>query len=466
MMCVFAISTSLTTSRHMWRGSLKIPHMLYICSMKNRVRAELWDKLHFILSHSNDRMIRIVLYYDGTIEIDLLTKALEHVTNSNPILHSAFRDHAMNPHWKIQPYSVDDILTVIETDYPEQAQLQFLQQVIPPESNVQFKAAVINHNRRSQLCVMINHMCVDGRSTQSFLSCLANSYTVISKGLPVPGIKSGSRAYSKIYTGFSFSNRLAARLLIKNTSQIKERRTFTYTPKHPQDTLQIISEKWTGEVFEKIRDAAKREGTTVNDLLLSFYARALYETCHFPKDRSLTITCMVDNRRYMKESELHGLTNHVGLMQVRIERCVPSVRDTLRQVSSITAREKKKRFFGLAGIPLIRLGYRLPFFMVKPGTKLWFLNPLLGFSNMGVINEGLFQLGCLKVVDGMFVGPQQYKPYLTVYIHMMCNTLYYTTAVRGNEQDRQKILQLFDTMKHQMNAFVNDQQAPNPPKEG
>ena len=439
--------------------------MVYICSMKNKLRAELWDKLHFILSHSTDRMNRIVLYYDGTIDICILKQALEHVTNSNPILHSAFRDHAMNPYWEIQPYSVDDILTVIETDYPEQAQLQFMQQVIPPESNVQYKAAVINHKGRSQLCVMINHMCVDGRSTQNFLSCLANSYTVIGKGMPVPGFKSGSRAYSKIYTEFSFSNRLAARLLMKNISRIKEKRTFTYTPIHPQDTLQMISVKWTGEVFAKIRDVARREGTTVNDLLLSFYTRALYETCHFPKDRSLTITCMVDNRRYIKESELHGLTNHVGLMQVKIERCGSSVRETLRQVSSITAREKKKRFFGLTGLPLLRLGYYLPFFIVKPGTLLWFLNPLLGFSNMGVIKEELFQLGCLKVVDGMFVGPQQYKPYLTVYVHMMCNTLYFTTAVRGNELDRIKIRQLFDTMKYQMNAFVNDQHPQQPAKE-
>jgi hypothetical protein len=60
-------------------------------------------------------------------------------------------------------------------------------------------------------------------------------------------------------------------------------------------------------------------------------------------------------------------------------------------------------------------------------------------------------------VEGMFVGPQQYKPYLTVYIHMMCDALYFTTAVQGNEQDRQKIMQLFDNMKYHMQEFVNGQ---------
>ena len=121
MLYVFAICTSLTTSQHLWCVSLKIPYMVYICSMKNKLRAELWDKLHFILSHSTDRMIRVALWYDGLIQIDALKKALEHVTGKNPILHSSFRYHAMNPYWEIQHYSIDDILTVTETNHPEQA---------------------------------------------------------------------------------------------------------------------------------------------------------------------------------------------------------------------------------------------------------------------------------------------------------------------------------------------------------
>jgi len=425
--------------------------------MKNRLRAELWDKLHFILSHSTDRMIRIELLYDGLIQTDILKKALDHVTSTNPILHSSFRDHPWNPYWEVLPYSIDDILTVTEAEDPEEEKLRFFHQFIPANNNVQYKVAVINHQGKSMLCLIVNHMCMDGRGIQLFLNYIAASYSRVENFQPLPKIKKGSRKHSKIYTGLTFRERITARLLLKNISKLKEKRTFVYTPKNPSDDLQMIKVLWTTEEVSRIREIAKKRGATVNDLLLTFYAHALYQTCDYPKERSLTITCMVDNRRYIKESEADSLTNHVGLMQVRIERLGSNVRDTLRQVSSITTREKKKRFFALAGIPLIRLGYRLPFFMVKPGTKLWFLNPLLGFSNMGVIKEELYQLGCLKVVDGMFVGPQQYKPYFTVYIHMMCDVLCFTTAVQGNEQDRQKILQLFDTMKHQMNAFVNDQ---------
>lgn len=408
-------------------------------------------------------MIRVSLWYDGLIQLDILKKALGHVTDKNPILHSAFRDHAMNPYWEIRSYSIDDMLTAYETNDPEQAKQQFFRQVIPVESNVQYRIAVINHDGKSLLCLMINHMCTDGRGVQTLLKQIAATYSKIHENLPVPEIKSGSRAYAKIYTGFRLRNRLAARFLLKNITRLKEKRTFAYTPEDQSDDLLMVTAKWTAgesaaiKEFAKIKHTANKTGATVNDVLLAFYTHALYQTCNFPKEKPLTITCMVDNRRYIKETEATGLTNHVGLMQVRLVRCGSTVGETVAEIVKVTTLEKKKRFFGLSGIPLIRLGYHLPFFLVKPGTSLWFLNPVIGFSNMGVIHEELFHLAGLKVVEGMFVGPQQYKPYLTVYIHMMCDALYFTTAVQGNEQDRQKIMQLFDNMKYHMQEFVNGQ---------
>ena len=153
--------------------------------MHSTMRAELWDKLHFILGNSTDRMIRVSLWYDGLIQLDILKKALGHVTDKNPILHSAFRDHAMNPYWEIRSYSIDDMLTAYETNDPEQAKQQFFRQVIPVESNVQYRIAVINHDGKSLLCLMINHMCTDGRGVQTLLNQIATTYSKIHENLPV-----------------------------------------------------------------------------------------------------------------------------------------------------------------------------------------------------------------------------------------------------------------------------------------
>ncbi|MDD3522694.1 MAG: condensation domain-containing protein [Bacteroidales bacterium] len=418
----------------------------------------MWDKLHFILGSSTDRMIRVSLWYDGLIQLDILKKALGHVTGKNPILHCSFRNHPLRPYWKISSYSIDDILSTSVTNDPEQAKHQFFRQVISVESNVQYRIALINHDGKSLLCLIINHMCTDGVGVQIFLNQLATTYNRIREERPLPEILNGSRAHSKIYAGLTFWNRLTAGFLLNNISRVKEKRTFAYTPKEPSDDLVMVSAKWNMEWVLKIREAAKKNGATVNDLLLSFFTQALYQTCEYQRDRPLTITCMVDNRRHIPDKESTGLTNHVGLMQVRTERCGITIGDTVKQMIKITTREKKKRFFGLAGIPLIRLGYYLPFFMVKPGTLLWFLNPVLGFSNMGVINGELFKMGNLNIVEGLFFGSEQYKPYFSVCIQQVSNSLNFATAIRGSEQDREKIQQLFDTMERFMQEFVSNHQ--------
>ena len=424
--------------------------------MQSTLRAELWDKLHFILGHSTDRMIRGELLYDGLIETGLLKKALLHVTETHPVLHSSFRDHFLYPYWEIRDYSIDDILTVTLTDDPGQVRDDFMNQVIPADCNVQYKAAVINHDGRSLLCVMLNHMCLDGRALHTFFYQIALCYSRVCEGLPLPVLETGSRAHSMIYSGLPFSDRIRARLLLRNITRLKEKRTFAYTREGPSDHLRIMRQKWEDVAYIKMREAAKRTGFTVNDMLLACYIQALSETCDFPAEKPLTITCMVDNRRHIKQSARIGLTNHVGLLQVRIDRYGSTIGDTVRRVHEVTTREKKKRFFGLQGIPLISLGYVSPFFLVKPGTLRWFVPPVLGFSNLGIIQEGQLKLGDLRLSDIMLVGPSQFKPNITIYIHTVSSTLDFTTAVRGNEKDREKILQLFAGMKKHMKELTGE----------
>jgi NRPS condensation-like uncharacterized protein len=259
-----------------------------------------------------------------------------------------------------------------------------------------------------------------------------------------------------IYSGLPFSDRIRARLLLRNITRLKEKRTFAYTREGPSDHLRIMRQKWEDVAYIKMREAAKRTGFTVNDMLLACYIQALSETCDFPAEKPLTITCMVDNRRHIKQSARIGLTNHVGLLQVRIDRYGSTIGDTVRRVHEVTTREKKKRFFGLQGIPLISLGYVSPFFLVKPGTLRWFVPPVLGFSNLGIIQEGQLKLGDLRLSDIMLVGPSQFKPNITIYIHTVSSTLDFTTAVRGNEKDREKILQLFAGMKKHMKELTGE----------
>jgi len=138
---------------------------------------------------------------------------------------------------------------------------------------------------------------------------------------------------------------------------------------HVADSLQMVVQKWSLEDADNIREIAKRRQVTVNDVLLSCYAHALCETSNFPEGRPFTVTCMVDNRKYIKPSATIGLTNHVGLLQLKMDRCESTIEKTLHCVHNLTKRGKNKHYFGLSGIPLIGLGYVLPCFYSQTGHK-------------------------------------------------------------------------------------------------
>jgi len=286
----------------------------------------------------------------------------------------------------------------------------------------------------------------------------ARIYTALKKRQSMPAIKAGSRAASMVYSRMSLWNKLGAWLLLKNISRLKEKRTFAFEKEHVADSLQMVVQKWSLEDADNIREIAKRRQVTVNDVLLSCYAHALCETSNFPEGRPFTVTCMVDNRKYIKPSATIGLTNHVGLLQLKMDRCESTIEKTLHCVHNLTKRGKNKHYFGLSGIPLIGLGYVLPFFIVKPGTRLWFTPPVLGFSNLGIIPHEPLAMGDVALEDIMVMGPSQYKRHLTIAIQMMHNRLLFGAAVRGSEKDKEKIQDLFTNMRKHMRELLRNEE--------
>lgn len=428
--------------------------------MRNRLKAELWDKLHYFLNESTDRMIRVQLWYNGQIDIDTMQKALRHLVQQHPVLHSSFCYRSLIPYWKINPLSIHEIFTLIESKKSDdnettQKKEQFLMQIIPPESKTQLKIALIKSTQTTQLCLVINHMCTDGIGVINFLNQLSVCYSNAKLGISMPEIKYGSRSHHKIYSDISFAKKTASMFLLKNITHIKAKKTFAYTPKTSNDKALIQSITINENDLSNIQIKGKKMGVTLNNLLLSFYTHALYKTCSYSNNQSVTITCMANNRRHIKHPETIGLTNHVGLIQYKINVHDENILHTIKNVSE-TTRKEKTRFFGLKGIPLLWLGYLMPFGIAKRGTKAWFTNPVLALSNLGAIDEEHLKMGELNLKYGWFSTPVQYKPHLTLLAYKICHSLHLTIAFKGNKKDEETIQELFQNIKKSINKFISD----------
>ena len=301
--------------------------------MSNILKAELWDKMQFLFRHYYDRMVHLVLYFDKPLDSSILKQVLVWTFEKVPVLHSSFEYNGVEPYWKVENYNIDDVLDENPncTDIEETIN-KLVYQSIDTSSNVQMKVGLYSGEGKNALCIIVNHMCFDGGDFKYFIYKLSENYNkLLNKSFDLD-IKQGSRSYDQVYSSFSDEELEKAKSLYKNISQVKDEHKFPLTPDNPIDKTMINRRKIDREIFTAFKAIGKEMDVTVNDLMLTFYIRALYKIGKFNKDESLAIPCMVDLRRYIDNPNETGLTNHTGFMICNVSKLGETVNDTLIEV--------------------------------------------------------------------------------------------------------------------------------------
>ncbi len=417
--------------------------------MERKLNAELWDKMHYLFRDFNDRMVHVELRYDFEINIDALKTVLICFLEKAPVLHSSFTDNRIHPYWTVKDYKIDDVLTVKEVS---EAELDFeinnfLIQYIPPDADVQMKVAVFNHNGKSVLCVVENHMCMDGGDLKYFMKALCQNYNdYIESGISPVDLRTGTRSYESVYEDFSTGEKRLAKNLYKNVNS-KDDHGFPFTPNSIRDKSFIAKRKIPASKFDEIRFAGKKHGATINDMLLTAYFYALYELAGFDSREGISISCAVDLRRHLKISEGQGVTNHTAWMQCRVPERGANIFETLNFVVQSSNQFKEDKFIGLHGLPLLSFGYKiLPLAASEEVIKIGYANPLLAMSNIGILEVDKLALEGHEPIDGFMSGAVKYKPYALLSVTSVRKELTLSMCVRGNDEDKLIVDKYFDVI--------------------
>ncbi len=415
--------------------------------MERKLNAELWDKMHYLFRDFNDRMVHVELRYDFEINIDALKTVLICFLEKAPVLHSSFTDNRIHPYWTVKDYKIDDVLTVKEVS---EAELDFeinnfLIQYIPPDADVQMKVAVFNHNGKSVLCVVENHMCMGGGDLKYFMKALCQNYNdYIESGISPVDLRTGTRSYESVYEDFSTGEKRLAKNLYKNVNS-KDDHGFPFTPNSIRDKSFIAKRKIPASKFDEIRFAGKKHGATINDMLLTAYFYALYELAGFDSREGISISCAVDLRRHLKSSEGQGVTNHTAWMQCRVPERGANIFETLNFVVQSSNQFKEDKFIGLHGLPLLSFGYKiLPLAASEEVIKIGYANPLLAMSNIGILEVDKLALEGHEPIDGFMSGAVKYKPYALLSVTSVRKELTLSMCVRGNDEDKLIVDKFFD----------------------
>ena len=417
--------------------------------MARKLNAELWDKMHYLFRDFNDRMVHVELRYDYEIDIEALKTVLICFFEKAPVLHSSFTDNRISPYWTVKDYKINDVLTVKEVSEEnlDQEINDFLVQYIPPDADIQMKVAVFNHSGKSVLCIVENHMCMDGGDLKYFMKSLCKNYSdFVENGISPVDLRTGTRSYESVYEDFSSGEKRLAKNLYKNVNS-KDDHGFPFTPNSIKDKSFIAKRKIPASKFDAIRLSGKKHGATINDMILTAYFYSLYELAGFDKRDGFSSSCAVDLRRHIKDNSDQGVTNHTAWMQCRVPEQGDNIFETLNYVVHSSNQFKEDRFVGLHGLPLLSFGYKiLPLAASEEVIKIGYANPLLAMSNIGVLEVDKLALAGNEPTDGFMSGAVKYKPFALLSVTSVRKELTLSMCVRGNEIDKEIVEKFFDLM--------------------
>lgn len=407
--------------------------------MKKKLKAELWDKMQYLFRDFNDRVIHFELRYQYDINEDVLKTVIDHAFCQVPILHSTFKDYRLSAYWQVNEASAEEALTAktLPASALENSITDFFMQAIPADSKYQIKFGLFKSEGNSVLCLIANHMCMDGSDFKSFVYRFCENYCkVLNKEELIP-YRNGSRAYDTIYKDMSPEDRKKATSLYKNINE-KDDTKFPYTAPNPDDAYFMVKRKLPASLFDGMKAIGKKYGATINDIMLASAFYSMYDVGNFQESDPMVISNAVDLRRHLKNLDGIGYTNHTAWIQCKIDKRGKDIRETLQMAKNSVDDFKKDKFMGLYGFPLLKFAYTcFPMALAEVLIKAGYSNPLIGMSNMMIIDTEKTKLGEAKPYDGFISGAVKYKPFGFLSFTTINKEITLTMCTKGNQTDRE-----------------------------
>ncbi len=423
--------------------------------MTRRLDAELWDKMHYLFRDFNDRMVHVELKYDFVPDIEALKTVLVCAFEKVPVLHSKFVDKKLWTRWEVMPYHIDDIFTVEYPDDIDEACDEFLTQYIAPEESIQMKVALFIKDGKSTLCMVENHMCMDGGDLKYFLQEFCENYSkYVTDGISPVEFRTGSRSYTDVYSGFSKTEAGVAKRLFKNINE-RDDHKFPLTDDNIRDKSFIARKKFSAETLDKLKSKGKNLGATINELLLASYFYSIYELAGYPETDKIMISNAIDLRRHMDNMEGKGFTNHTAWMQCAVPERGKDIFETVKYVVESSNKFKKDKFMGLYGLPLLNFGYSfMPHAVSEEIIKIGYSNPYMAMSNIGILNGQHYALAGNEPADAFMSGAVKYKPFVLLTATTYKKEITLSMCVRGNDEDKKIVNRFFGLMEDNINTII------------
>lgn len=415
--------------------------------------AEIWDQMQFFFKEYNDHQMHGVIYFEDVLNRDLIKQAFILSMDIVPILGSRFVINKFNPYWeKIYDFKDTDVISFMNCSDPGGEVQQFITDVTNELAGPQLKVRVIRSSNRDTLCIVMNHMVCDGAGFKEYLYLLGEIYTSLENGTnDFKKYINGSRNSKQIYEQFDLIEKLKILALpnepTKNKNDIRFPLSDNKDVRHPF----ILTHKLSQYRFEALKRYSKSHSVTINDIILAAYYRVLYKMLNLNKDTSLTIPNMVDLRRYIPGKKASGICNLSSMIMCNIGCDIGNNFDeTVKKVHDAMY-NKKNGYAGLHGLSTLNLLFKfLPFSEVRKLIKQYYVNPMIGITNIGIIDSSRLIFGKKVIKDAFVTGSIKYPPYFQLAFTTFSNTITFSVALYGSKIDAGLVQEFFSLLNKEL----------------
>lgn len=416
-----------------------------------RYKAETWDIMQFMFEKFNDHQLHCVIELDSHIDENCLKKAVYMSTWEFPLVICKFVEKKSSPYWQSCKFTTDDIVRIIETEKVHEEIEKCIVLKTDTFKGPQLRINIIRSSTRDCLCIIINHMLCDAAGFKDYLYMLSSIYSNL-KDNPgyTPNFQMSSRSAKQVLDNFSDLDKVK---IFFSSSQVSKYNGGIYFPLEGDNNNPfVVIHKITKDRVRFIKKYAKESKTTINDIVIASYIRALQKELHCSH---IALPCPVDLRRYIPEKKAQGICNLTSNMVCDIGKDIgENYKETLLKVKKSMEHEKKS-FSCLNGPMMLEIIFSLlPYKFAKSLVCKLFHNPPIAMTNIGIIDKEKLSFYGAGVKDAYMNGSIKYNPYFQVALTTFDDEFTFSVNFCGTQKDRQKIQSFLQTLDDELPKLI------------
>ena len=394
--------------------------------------------------------IRYFIQFEGRIDEDLLKKAVDLSIDAVPLINCVFDEESFS--WKQCDFTAADIVHIIDDAESEgNDDTKLLTKDLDFTREPQLKIILLRQAACDKLFVIINHMVADGCGFNNYLYLLRHLYSLC-KNQTFSRFKKNAlrkQSFSQVLQNFSMKKRWKILSSKLNVSMPPE--SLKFPLKGDNDNAVVIIRNIDENSFHKIRKYAKSNGASINDIIITAYAREIYRILKAPE---ITIPCPVDLRKFGKKKQIFGICNLTGLYNCSVNISEnEAFDDTLHKVTEQMNAQKSST--DCVKLPMfLDMIYRtLPLRMLISRFRKMRMTPFITYTNLGIIDERRICFGSRNVEKAYITTAIKRNPYfqLSVSTFKDCCTL--SASLFATEEDVAFANNVLDNVKKELEGL-------------